>query len=79
MERWIDRGRARVSKYVWLAKSGIVSILCVWIAQARGKVMLYYVLVENGYDESNMITKRCFPTLVHSRLCESDVNERQIY
>lgn len=38
------------------------------------------VLVEDGYDERNMIAKRCFPTLVvNSRLCENDVNGRQIY
>lgn len=38
MESCIDRGRgARGSKYVWLAESGIVSILCVWITLARGK------------------------------------------
>jgi hypothetical protein len=41
---------------------------------------LAMVLVEDGYDERNMIAKRCFPTLVvNSRLCENDVNGRQIY
>ena len=48
MDRCIGRGRARVSKYDWLAKRSIVSIMCVWITQVRGKVMLYYVLVESG-------------------------------
>jgi hypothetical protein len=65
-----------VSQIVWLARSRIVSILCVWITVLRREEKscctmslwkLAMVLVEDGNDERNMIAERCFPTLLRSQ------------